>query len=302
MNEQEWANRLSADIEHESQGETDRLPSDSGYDALLDVAQQLAQVDFSSDSSIRETLRNQLLDRAAGQAGGKTVKRKTNVGRTLALAAAVLVMLTIATLTIPPLRAFAQEVLRQIGGIIFTNDETIAQQVLQGIPAPNEGNIPPEQETPYKPEIGIPPYLPVYIPDGYALNTYDTTDSSASYSKNEIGTDEYQNAVNYILEIQQSSSLVSSTSDLPVPYAVGDAQAVDVTVRGQRGIWIEQAPIGVQTNSKGGMKPLNVNMLIWEEGEIVFKITNMVVAPDADDHPLLTLDEMLRVAESLQKS
>src|SRR5436190_3615485 len=101
MNEQERANRLSADVDHLLHGET--LSNAGGDDgALLDVAQDLAQVDFSAESAIRETLRNQLLDRAVGQQGAKSVNRKKiRWSRVLAIAAAILIILTIATLTIP---------------------------------------------------------------------------------------------------------------------------------------------------------------------------------------------------------
>jgi hypothetical protein len=296
MNEQERAYRLSADVDHLLQGEA--LSNSEGDDgALLDVVKDLAQADFSADSAIRETLRDQLLDRAAGQQGAKPVNRKKmRWSRALTIAAAILIILTIATLTIPPLRTLAQDILGRIGAIIFTNDETIAQHALEGTPGPDfaTGTGPTE----YIPPTGMPPYLPSYVPDDYVVNLDATTDSSASYTKFEVGTDEYQNPINYFLDIQQDSAHVSSTSDLPIPFAIGDAKVVDVSVHGQHGVWIEQAPISVQSDSNVGMKPWNVNMLIWQENNLVFTITNKVLAPAADP-PLLPLDEMLKVAESL---
>ncbi len=159
MNEQEWANRFQTDVNRLLAGKN-VPPTDEPYDGLLNLAHQLVSADFSADSAIRETLKAQLLENTRPRTKGEPPVKRRNALRPLTIAAAVLLMLTVATLTIPPLRAFAQEVLAQIGNLVFTNDETIAQKVLNGEPPPTSmGTI-----VPYQPPPGSPPFLPGYLP------------------------------------------------------------------------------------------------------------------------------------------
>src|SRR5687768_5792939 len=103
MNEQEWANRLSADVERLSQGECVTPTSDNDYDTLVEVAKHLTQANFSADSTLRETLRNQLLDRIVGQREGKIVNQKPNMGRKLALESVIQIRASKRANQLPPL-------------------------------------------------------------------------------------------------------------------------------------------------------------------------------------------------------
>jgi hypothetical protein len=80
----------------------------------------------------------------------------------------------------------------------------------------------------------------------------------------------------------------------PWTMEIGDNPIVDVTVRGQDGIWLEQIPVYPFQNEQGEWEYTRWNQLIWSENDFTFVLqTNM-------PSDVLPLDEILKIAESLK--
>jgi hypothetical protein len=80
-----------------------------------------------------------------------------------------------------------------------------------------------------------------------------------------------------------------------LPFSVGDAPVVEVTVRNRPGVWIEQTNWGFQTSSDLAdqqPQPLGMNFLIWEEDGFTMWLKSFN----------MPLSEMLKVAEGLHLS
>jgi len=94
-----------------------------------------------------------------------------------------------------------------------------------------------------------------------------------------------------IIAIDQT--LMKENAD-PWIMEIGENSIVDVTVRGQDGVWLEQIPIYPFQNEQGEWDYARWNQLIWSENGFNFVIqTNM-------PSDLLTLDDLLKIAESLK--
>lgn len=80
-----------------------------------------------------------------------------------------------------------------------------------------------------------------------------------------------------------------------LPFSVGDAPVVEVTVRNRPGVWVEQTNWGFETSSDPAdrqPKPVGMNFLIWEEDGFTMWLKSY----------RLTLSEMLKIAEGLHLS
>lgn len=106
-------------------------------DALMQVAVLLAETDLSQESAQLGAVRARLLaqvtaleSEAVGDrtSRGEVTMRRNRLLRAVAMSAAIFAVLSTAVLTIPPLRALAQEIIAQIGLFQFTNERTIAQE------------------------------------------------------------------------------------------------------------------------------------------------------------------------------
>jgi hypothetical protein len=280
MNEQEQANHFSAWLDHS-------MPPEARDDeSLLTLARTLAQVDFSAESRIRESLRDQLLSRANRNSSRDRGKRSPNPRRTLAAIVAALLLITAAILAFPPLRALAQEVLRQIGLIQLTNAPSSAQLWLTHTPIPALITPLPNLELEEaRATFGRAIYTPTYVPAGYVLTRLSASHGSVSSLYNLVVDGECCRTL-WITQLRNGGS----TS----PFGVGDAPIVDVTVGDLPGEWVENAPIGADPSSESGILP--ANLLTWRDSDNVFWIQSFSTIDDQR----LPLDEMLRIAESLR--
>lgn len=215
--------------------------------------------------------------------------RIIRLGRIVAASAAVFVLMTLLILTIPPLRALAQDILRQIGVITISNAPT-AYDVYSTQPTIPPDSTPIPGVTPQiydmqtlsleaaAAQTGFAVLVPHSLPARYRLTARDVW---------------HQNGVNSVTTIyhrpQPDDSLSISQTiydpnepDQSRQFDVGDAAVTDVTVRGLPGLFAEH----VTTWPPGAM----INMLFWQEGEFTFMMQSS----------LLTLDEILSIADSLQ--
>ena len=114
MTEHDHAEKIMRDLDSVMRGDT---PLED--DALLDTARTLLDADFNAEIPLA------LLHPAALTKGQpKMMSRTYRTLRALLATAAVFVIAGAAVLTVPPLRALAQDILRQIGIIKVTDGPT----------------------------------------------------------------------------------------------------------------------------------------------------------------------------------
>ncbi len=288
---------------------TDQYDNDSNTDrALADLAQRLHDADFSASRPIRHELRQKLLRRlderktAANQ--GIRPTRTLSTRRKLAYAVVMLGLLALIVWSVPPLRSFAQDVIRTVGKISITDAPTWAERQIemmaQGTPLPTFPPVTPDPNWPPRllslqeasQEVGFQALAPGYMPSGYTLFEQDvfTGDNGAevSISYNYEATDTKlgqaePDGSDFLIIQEMRWRDDAEESD----WNVGSADVIDVTVRDQPGVWVEGMVLTIRTNKFVISVP--GNMLLWEENGLTFVIQT---------HSL-PLDEVLKVAESL---
>lgn len=220
---------------------------------------------------------------------GEKIMRSTQLFRHFSLTAAATLMLVLLVLVIPPLNAFAQDILRQIGNLSLTNSPTLAERELNDLQDTTS-------DTPLvlltleeaSNQAGFAVLTPSYVPTDFTL-VYRVVEESDS-AKMVMTT--YQLARNP--KEDQSIWVYQGIVPDNQEYPVGDAAVVDVTVRGLPGVWVENVVTGVEysaaaDHTNGQSTLLRSNFLFWEENGFLFAIQS----------PVLGLDETLKVAESL---
>ncbi len=134
----------------------------------------------------------------------------------------------------------------------------------------------------------IPDYLPNYIPQGYAL----IENFRGKYSDGQVLI------VNYQKLAQNGFASYFNISIIRYPlfsrwlrhYPSPNPPAIPMAVRGHSGVWIGQAPIGLNQNMDPSRGIHPVNFLFWDENGLSFAIQSN------------SLDriEMLHIADSLE--
>jgi len=229
--------------------------------------------------------------------------------RTLIASLASVVSLVLVTLTIPPVRALAQDIIHQIGSFMISNAPSDAEQYVatleSGTPTPTpdpNGGIPEDviagllTSGQASAKAGFPVYAAAYLPSGYQLYIRDVQTASQSttiHTAYRIELDPpLHNGAQMAGIISFEQSLVASGAPT-WEKGIGDTPVVDVTVRGQPGVWLEQVPVYPFQNDQGEWDYARWNQLIWAEAGYTFMIqTNM-------PSDLLPLAELLKIAQVL---
>jgi hypothetical protein len=223
---------------------------------------------------------------------------------------ALLIFILLVAVT-PQGRAFAQDVVHRIGNFVITDEASDAEKyvatlqsnvptptvdpnwVCTDCPEPVEAGLLTIAETSIK--AGFPVYEPKYIPVGYQLSSRDVLITESSITASTTYRIELDPPLHDGLQmtgmIAISQTLVSSDARA-WEEGVGNVPIVDVTVRGQPGIWLEQIPIIPFQNQQGEWDYERWNQLVWAEAGYNFVLqTNM----PAD---ILPPEELLKIAES----
>jgi hypothetical protein len=326
MTEQEWINSFNKDIEQLlSTGAAEHKEAPEAYQKMLQLAQTLFNADTGSKSHIEVSLRKRLLDRvnngiektqtANGGPDFRFVHQILSMRRrrTFAITFLVFAFFTVLTLTVPPVRAFAQDIIRRVGDFIFTNTPTYAEQYVatmqSGTPTPTvdpnrvcteciepqEVSLLTIQEASIKAEF--PVYSVGYLPDGYNLSSRDvlqTAQSTTVDTSYRMELDPPLNNGAQMSGIIAIGQLMMNENADPWTMEIGENPIVEVTVRGQDGIWLEQIPVYPFQNDQGEWEYAHWNQVIWSENGFNFVLqTNM-------PSDLLPLEELLKIAESLK--
>lgn len=321
MTNQEWINEFNEDIDQllES-GLSERSDIPESYKKMLSLAQTLVNTDVRSKSQIESSLRKRLLERANSEMQKRGIDRvEVRQNRTLrmrtsfAIVLSAFALFTVLTLTIPPVRGFAQDLIRRVGNFMFVNGPTDAEQYVatmqSGTPTPT---IDPNWVCTDCPEPQIVGLLSVqeasakagfsvfatdYIPEGYTLSSRDVLQTAQSTT---VDTSFRMELDPPLHNGEQMSGIIALDQTLmkenadPWITEYGENPIVDITVRGQDGVWLEQIPIYPFQNEQGEWEYARWNQLIWFENGFNFVLqTNM-------PSDLLPLDDLLKIAESLK--
>ena len=199
----------------------------------------------------------------------------------------------------PPVRAFADSLIRQVGGYVFVQgppksgpvDSQAAADKQQEVKKPDQ-RATLDADKPVSSEAsqyaqdaagasaiaGFEVLAPVYLPAGFIPVTSLKGTSSGPWSvdKQSNGADV---SINYYTQANQKDFLIIEE----LKYQAGASKQtytrpdiVDVTVRGQLGIWLPET--------------VGKNALVWEENGITYTLVST-----------LSEDEVLKIAESLGK-
>jgi hypothetical protein len=326
MTEQELINEFNEDIEQLlTSGTAERSEAPESYQKMLRLAQPLVNTNTSSKSQIEGSLRKRLLDCANnGTERTQTIKigtglldvhqnRSLRQRRIFATVLSVLALFTVLTLIVPPVRTFAQDLIRRVGNFIFINGPTDAEQFVatmqSGTPTPTTDPNWVCTECP-EPQIvgllslqeasskaGFSVYAIGHVPEGYILSSRDVLQTAQSTTVDTSFRMELDpplhngEQMSGIIAVDQT--LMKETAD-PWTKEIGETPIVDVTIRGQDGVWLEQIPIYPFQNGQEEWMYARWNQLIWSENGFNFVLqTNM-------PSDLLPLNDLLKIAESLK--
>lgn len=222
---------------------------------------------------------------------------RTHSLRSAALAVSMVLLIAAAFLLAPTTRAFAQDLLHQFGAFIFVQappepkpltGETSGQQAAglekkdlvqdQAEQSPKKPGANENSTASYAQDAtaasqlaGFPVLAPAYLPEGYGIES-----TSAAWTVLHENS-EVRASISYGNQDESSFLTVEELKHQPgESKTVESQQIVDVTVRGQSGVWVPDH---------------QKNLLVWEENGITY----LVISNQ------LSLDEVLKVAESLGK-
>lgn len=245
MTEHDHAERIMRELDGVMRGDT-LLEGD----ALLDTARTLLDADFNAEIPL--ALRSPAI-LTKGQP--QMMSRTHRVLRALLAAAAVFVIAGAAILAIPPLRAFAQDILRQIGIIKVTDGPTDYERAQRPIPALDLARASGEWHPISTEEIETNiNWRAVFeaIPPGFERLEYgEMTDYELMLGFN--GFRLYRNGESEPALTMHELYRLSPYG--PIDYETGGAQTEQVDIDGIPGTWIS----GFDEHPE-----LDVQLLIWE--------------------------------------
>lgn len=289
-NEDVRASQFNAALDNMLAGEPSPHMLNDEDAALLALSASLARIDASGDNHEGARLRERLV--------GRAVTRRAQSGRLArhALGAVAAVAIgTAAIISVPPLRALAQTVLEQIGLIQFTDETTFAQQRVGEM-----ADIEIDPDVTYFSDrlsveeasqlSGMRVYAPTFLPESFefAYRNVGTNERGVW-----VGTDFHQvpgrpDESDDMISLTQSRHSDNTEAD-PITWPIGDAQPIEVTINGNRGVFVGDAPTGTRAIDDGPWELLTVNTLAWEQDGYTFIMQNFE----------LDFEQMRQVAESL---
>lgn len=308
MNEQNWEEQFSREVDRMLAGGSPSLSDDAPAEAkaALEMAARLTAADLSAGTEpLREDIRRRIATSRhtrkgwSSRQGDNPMNHQSTLTRKLALSGATLMLVLAASLALPPVRTFAEGILRQIGGVTLTDDPT-AMERMDGQPAEvSDPNDPLPTAAP--PRLlsageasaiaGYPVYAAGALPEGYELVFRDAAVQDNGVTT--VRTHYYdQPAGQFSGFVILSQDTYPADAEGPLgEWAVSDAPISDVTVRGVPGLWVEGAPIMGQVDLQGNVQTQGLNILIWEEEGYTFSLLTNA----------LSLDEMQVIAGSLSE-
>ncbi len=286
---------------------------------LIALTRQLQDDDPSQKSQIKASLRETLIKQIQARRGNsvQSPRRSATPSSSLKLRwglislALVLVLALVAT-TVPAVKAFTDGFITRIGHLIYLDGPTDAQVYVatmqSGTPTatldPNKQctDCPTPQVVgllsvaEVSEQAGYPVLEAQYIPQGYQISGRDVlfTDKTVT-----VDTSYRMELDPPLHDGQQMTAILSITQTRFVDENydwqtnTGDVLVVEVSVRGNQGVWLEQIPIYPFQNEAGDWEYAYWNQLVWSENGFNFVLqTNL---PSS----LMPLSELQKIADSM---
>jgi hypothetical protein len=228
---------------------------DPEEDIVFDKA--LKAFDLSQRSQVRSSLRQRLVTQAQARRTnqqGETRMHPRKLFYTLSLTVSVLVLLLFAAFS-PPVKAMAQDLLRQVGQFVLVARQPVDSEVVYDPEQAERDAARPTAVAPaFEPitvmdlgeasqAAGFTGRAPANLPEGYTLEH-----RQVNALPNGIGLfSVYQNATGQRLTVLQAQYQPGTEAQ---EFWVGGTRVNDINVRGQNGVWIEDMTMAVQDTSE----------------------------------------------------
>lgn len=287
-------------------GELPGRQTDDDEQALIEIALDLAGADLAGLSKSRDELRERLM--AMEFAMSKPVSGKM---RWAAGLAALVIVVAASLALVPPFKAWAQEVIAQVGHLLITDAPTQEEQIFEHLQTtlPEEGAVftivPPSLE-----EVRQRVDFPVLVPRNFPESTEEDIYAPAWAAERDMtwtseSVFDYPGGVTvmgiykrwYSVMIHQLKATAERIEEFPV----SGARVKEVVVRGQPGYWIEGAPTGL-LESYGSTWPGDKVEPVWvleDEDVLIWEENGMVYIIQADTE--LRVEDLMRIAEALRE-
>lgn len=274
---------------------------------MFTIALALAHNSFDYLSKTKASIQQEVIYKH------QTTPKKTSLRKVAAVGALLpIVIFIVACAVSPTLRASTKEVLIQIGNLIFTNEPTDAQQALpyKNTPRPTlaiDETGEPHRWVPLTHEAAsLLAGFQVLVPHDVPEQEWEKAYRPEWGNPKEISWEIYESPAGgiYVMcdcfRFHQVKIRQKRINEVALEeFAIADAQATEVTVRGSKGYWIEDAPTSL-VGGGGSIWSLteedivwqiaHQNFLVWEESGILYMISG------SDE---LSLEDLNLVAESL---
>ncbi len=279
---------------------------ESSHREMFTIALALTHNSFDSLSNTKASILQKVINKP------RTTPKKTSM-RKIATVGALLPIVTffVACAVSPTLRARTKEILIQIGHLVFTDDPTDAQLAL-----PYKDTLPP---TPVIEETGEPfSFVPLTQEEAsrlvgfqvLVLHDVPEQEWEKAYwpewgNPKKISWEIYESPMGGVFVLcdcfrfHHVSIWQQRVEELELEeFAIADAQATEVMVRGSKGYWIEDAPTSLVCGGVSMWNPevdivcqiSDNNYLVWEENGVLYLIGG------SDELPL---EDFYLVVESL---
>lgn len=285
MNEQERAQNYTRDVDALLRGETPPA-ADADDRALLDLARDLLAADFSAETRL-DLLRPKL---AKPTLKGLIMSPRYRYVRWFVTTAALFTLIVAIVLTVPPLRAIAQDILRQIGIMTVTDAPTDYEVSQRPIVAVDLVHLIDDGDWhPITAEEIVSEYLWLAMIEGMPTG-FDTVEYGFATPPGEqriaIRLAKYTQSEDAAKEISLGQ-IDRVFSNGPVDFETGGAITEEIAINGEAAVWV---------SAFTEYPDLDVQILIWEE-KVYDQIRNdlMIVLKGRG----LTKEEMLEIAHSV---
>jgi hypothetical protein len=256
------------------------------------LADYLHRLDLAADATtLQRKIRTQLIMRKEGS----SMKRRQIV------VVVALILALIGLFALSPVGAFAQSILRQIGGISLSSDRSLIERLAEEDPVvepESEGTVIPTAAPPANlsdAEVsglaGFDGWLPTFMPEGYTLTSHYVVRDNAGNPLIRTGYTQENGDSFSFFTIDQMVTVAEQEAPFG-RWNIGDAPIIEVQVNDNEAVYVEQANIIAlpDEENESSFTPAGANILIWVVDEYTFTMVSM----DLDQAT------MIAIAESMQ--
>ena len=286
------------------------LPSEeleSSRRELFTIAVALTHHSFDSLSNTKASIQQEVINKH------RTTPKKPSLRKVAAVGALLpIVTFVVACAVSPTLRARTKEVLVQIGHLVFTDNPTDAQKALPYIDTSRPTPVIDETGEPHRwvpltqEEASRLVGFQVLVPHDVPEQEWEKVFRPEWGNPKKISWEIYESPAGgiYVMcdcfRFHQVIIRQQRIKDVALEeFAIADAQATEVTIRGSMGYWIEDAPTSL-VGGGGSAWSLTEDDIVWQisyENFLVWEENGILYMLSGSDE--LSLEDFNLVAESL---